>query len=177
MTSTATWIETFTHKRVDCHSPDPSQICIDDIAHHLANTNRFGGSIYEPYSVAQHCVLMSRMCPPGLALECLMHDAAEAYLGDMPSPYKSEMPQFGTFEARFEKAIRAAFGLPGDHHPEAVKHWDNVMLMTEARDFGLSWYGTKKHTGMPSAHPAVITPWGWRDARALFLQRFKELTA
>lgn len=175
MTTTATWIETYTHRQVDCLNPDPKSICIEDISHHLATTNRFSGAIYEPYSVAQHCVLMSWICPSGLAFECLMHDAAEAYIGDMVKPYKQEMPEFRGFEDIFEAAIRKAFNMPGDKHPPEVKHWDNVMLMTEARDFGMHWYGTNKHTGMPPAHYILIVPWHWTRARDEFRFRFNEL--
>lgn len=176
MTSTATWIETFTGRHVDIQTPIPEEFCITDIAHALSNVNRYGGHIYAPYSVAQHAVLMSRMCPTGLALECLHHDDAEAYIGDMPSPFKSVMPEFQRCEARIERAIRKALGLPGDHHHPDVKHWDKVMLMTEARDFNLGWYGTDKHSGMPDAHPSRIVPWDWRRAKAEFINRHDELT-
>ncbi len=175
MTTSTNWIETLTHKQIDFYDPDPSQICIEDIAHHLANVNRFGGAIYSPYSVAQHSVIMSRICPPELAFECLMHDTPEAYLGDTVRPFKSEIQVIPVAEDRFEKAIRRAFGMPGDKHPTTVKHWDNVMLNTEARDFGLHWYGTGKHD-LPPAHPDRIIPWPWLKAKSHFLLRHSELT-
>ncbi len=176
MTSTATWVETFTGKHVDILDPDPDEICIEDLAHALANTNRFGGHTSEPYSVAEHCVRMSEICPHGLALECLMHDAAEAYIGDMPSPFKQVMPDFQVFEARLERAIRIRFNLPGDHHPEAVRHYDQVMLLTEARELGLSWWKTGKHTNMPEPLVGELIPWDWKTAKSRFLKRFEELT-
>lgn len=176
-TRTASWIETFTHKRLDFYDPDPANICIEDIAHHLANVNRFGGSIYMPYSVAQHSVIMSRICPPELALECLLHDAEEAYLGDIVRPFKSEQPNMAVAAARFEKAIRTALGMPGDTHPPEVKHWDNVMLNTEARDFKLDWYGSDKHDLPPAHEILVIEPWPWDVAKAEFLYEYKRLTS
>lgn len=176
MTSTATWIETRSGRHVDILDPDPNEINIEDIAHALANTNRFGGHLYAPYSVAEHCVRMSYIVPPHLALEALIHDAQEAYLGDMPSPFKKVMPEFQALEDRMEAAVRAALGLPGDAHPEEIKFFDNQMLMTEARDFGLGWYGTKKHYNMPEALPETIRPWGWSTAKRAFLQRYEELT-
>jgi len=177
MTSTATWIETLTGRHVDILDPDPSEMNIEDIAHALSNTNRFGGHLRKPYSVAQHCVLMSYLCPPELAFECLMHDAHEAYIGDMPSPFKIAMPEFQRLEDNMEATVRRAFNMPGDKHPRAVKHWDQVMLMTEARDFGLSWYGTEKHTDMPPAHADKIVAWDWLEARTEFLFRYHELTS
>lgn len=176
MTSTATWIETFSGHAVDILDPDPGEFFVIDIAHALANVNRYGGHIFLPYSVAQHAVLMSRMCPEPLAMECLHHDDAEAYIGDMPSPFKSVMPEFKKCEARIERAIRASLGLPGDTHPPEVKHWDKVMLMTEARDFNLGWYGSNKHSDMPEAHHWRIFPWDWQRAKAEFLLRHDELS-
>jgi len=178
MASLATWIETRSGTHVDILNPDPSAIRVEDIAHALACTNRYGGHLYAPYSVAQHAVIMSEICPPDLAFECLHHDDEEAFIGDMPSPFKKVMPEFKKCAARLEAAIRAHLGLPGDKHPATVKHWDNVMLMTEARDFQLGWYGTNKHVDMPAAHPFItITPWPWDMAKRRFLQRHHELTS
>ena len=175
MTSTATWIETFTGQHVNLIDPDPSTISIRDIAHHLANTNRFGGATAKPYSVAEHCVRMSFITPKHLRFEALMHDAAEAYIGDMPSPYKLVMPEFKEFEARLEACIRRAFEMPGAAHPTTVKWYDNMMLITEARDLGLSWWDTNKHTGMPEPLEGLIVPWGHELAEARFLERFETL--
>ena len=90
--------------------PRPEDVRIEDIAAQLSRICRFGGalkdgeggfsygswgqynySVYEIYSVAQHCVLVSRNVPPEYALEGLLHDAAEAYIGDMIKPIKSQL--------------------------------------------------------------------------------------
>ena len=175
MTSTATHIETFTGRNVDILDPDPNEICIEDIAHALANTNRFGGHTRVPYSVAEHSVRMSHIVPEFLAMDALMHDAQEAYIGDMPSPFKKVMQEFQFYEDRIECVIRKAFDLPGSKHDPRIKHYDNVMLITEARDLGLSWWNTLKHTDMPEPLPDHIYPWTWRFASISFLDRFKEL--
>ncbi len=174
MTSHATWIETYTGRHVDLIDPDPSTISIRDLAHHLACTNRFGGAT-EPYSVAEHSVRMSFITPSHLRFEALMHDAAEAYIGDMPSPYKRMMPEFQRFEAKLEACIRRAFEMPGDKHPDSIKYYDNMMLITEARDLGLSWWNSNKHTDMPEPLDEKIEPWGHVAAEERFLERFRDL--
>jgi len=177
MVSTATWIETYTGRHVDILDPDPNEIVIEDIAHALANTNRFGGHTQVPYSVAEHSLRMSYIVPPELALEALMHDAQEAFVGDMPSPFKKVMPEFQGLEDSMEAAIRAAFGLPGQKHSPEIKYYDDQMLVTEARDLGLSWWNSDKHTQMPPPLREKIVPAGWKTVRYAFIERFNELTA
>lgn len=179
--SCATWIETFHGRRVDIVDPNPESILIEDIAHALALTNRFGGHTRKPYSVAEHCVRMSRIVPPELELEALVHDSAEFAVGDMPSPFKQVMPEFRIYEARMEAAIRRALNLPGPKHPEAIKYYDHVMLITEARDLGLSWWNTEKHWAMkgidrPEPLPERIEPWSWYLAETSFMNAYNRLT-
>lgn len=85
-------INTYYGHTIDYIKPDPNEIDIRDIAHNLSFENRFIGQTAEPYSVAQHCVLGSyifeEMGLPELAFLFLLHDAAEAYLKDIPTPLK-----------------------------------------------------------------------------------------
>ena len=87
-------IKTWSGMMLDPTDPDPSQIRIDDIAHALSNICRYGGHIPEFYSVAEHSIyVMLRVWSMGITdhrvlLMALLHDAEEAYLGDMPSPIK-----------------------------------------------------------------------------------------
>jgi hypothetical protein len=108
-------------------------VLIDDISHALANICRFGGHTRKFYSVAQHSVMVSYIVPAPLALWGLLHDAAEAYMGDMTRPLKELMPAFKDIEKRVEREIWELFGLQGDL-PAEVKHADLVMLATERRD-------------------------------------------
>ncbi len=82
----------------DLLRPDDTAWSIIDIAHGLSNLCRYAGHTTEFYSVAQHCVVMSRHVPQRLALTALFHDAAEALVGDMPTPLKALLEGYRTIE-------------------------------------------------------------------------------
>src|SRR5688572_18527016 len=85
------WILTATGRSFWPLDPRADEICIDDIAQALAKVCRFGGHCCDFYSVAQHSVLVAHLVErshPQLALHALLHDAAEAYLGDFTQPLK-----------------------------------------------------------------------------------------
>lgn len=63
-------------------------ICIEDIAHHLSQTMRYNGACGWPYSVAHHSLEVAKLVPAPFKLAGLLHDAAEAYTGDLVSPLK-----------------------------------------------------------------------------------------
>lgn len=158
---------------LDFLTPEADSINIDDIAHALSLVNRYAGHTPWPYSVAQHCVLASYKAPPGLELEALLHDAQEAYVGDMPSPLKALMPQYSVIEDRLEAVIRKKFGLPAKFSPE-VKRVDRRLMLTEAREFGFDlWVTTADITPYPML---PIEPWTWTEARDRFLLAFERLT-
>ena len=98
--------------------PKPSDMSILDIAHALSNLCRFNGHCQRFYSVAEHSVLCSHLTPQEHALEALLHDATEAYCGDMVSPLKRNMPEFVQLERTIDAAIRMRFGLPKAMSPE-----------------------------------------------------------
>jgi hypothetical protein len=113
--------------------PDPNLIEIEDIAHALSHICRFTGHTREFYSVAEHSIYVSNLVQPPHALAALLHDAAEAYIGDVSSPLKYLLPDYRAIEWKLEAAIRKRFGLPAVQH-ESIKHADLVMLATEKRD-------------------------------------------
>lgn len=126
-------MQTHTGKVVDLSRFAEEDICIEDIAHALSQIIRFTGHAKAPYSVAQHSLLVAEIAPPEHRLWALLHDASEAYLGDVASPLKTLLPQYRELEDQFQKVIAGRFGLPYPI-PAAVKHADRVALMVEKRD-------------------------------------------
>lgn len=138
--------------RLNLLEPDPASICIEDISHALSNLCRFTGHTTKFYSVAEHSLRASVfICEKlawggegtekipklstdtSLALETLLHDATEAYLGDVSSPLKAQLPEYRLIERNLDLTIRQKFGLPLTQS-EWVTHADLVMLATEKRD-------------------------------------------
>ena len=117
----------------DLMNPRPEDVDILDIASALSKLCRFTGHTSEFYSVAQHSYYVAKIVPPQYALQGLLHDASEAYIGDVASPLKMLLPDYKVVEQRVEAAIAERFGLPVKLH-ESVKHADLVMLATEQRD-------------------------------------------
>lgn len=129
------WFQTFSGGRFWPLDPRPEDFCLLDIAHALSNICRFNGHVTRFYSVAQHSVLVSHLVPPELALEGLMHDAAEAYLADIARPTKQHLPEYQKIERAIERALAIRYGLRYEEGwPEEVKEADDRMLMTERRD-------------------------------------------
>lgn len=120
-------------REFDLMNPTPDQVHLDDIAHALGRLCRFTGHTTALYSVAQHCVETSYYVPPEYAAAALMHDAAEAYIGDVSAPLKAMLPDYRAIEARVEAAIFRRFGLSNDG-AEWVKNADLFMLAWERRD-------------------------------------------
>jgi len=126
-------ISTRSGRNVSLLNPSAGQIEIGDIAHGLAHQCRFNGQTSKFYSVAQHSVLVSSILPKELKLAGLLHDAAEAYLGDIVQPLKVLLPEFAEIESRFMAKISERFSLSGLDHPE-IKRADLILLATERRD-------------------------------------------
>ena len=82
------YVSTYTGKQFFPLDPQQDQVDIEDIAHGLAYQCRFNGQTRYFYSVAQHSLIVAGLVPKRLYLAALLHDAAEAYMGDMVKPLK-----------------------------------------------------------------------------------------
>jgi len=164
------WIQTFTGRRFDPLRPDPADVDIRDVAHSLSLLCRFNGHCLAYYSVAEHSVRVSLLVPPPLAMWGLVHDAAEAYLSDLPRPVKHRFPAFSDMEDRLLEVIVRRFGLPWPMPPE-VKRADDVLLATERRDLMAEGPGSWDLGVDPL--PERIVPLGPADAERAFLARYE----
>ena len=159
----------------DLLHPEEFDYDVAVIGHALSNLGRFTGHTVQFYSVAQHSVLVSRALPPELALQGLLHDAAEAFLGDVAAPLKAHLPNYREIEARVQLAINRHFGLPDELDPR-VKEADMVLLATEKRDLmprnnGDAWACLR---GVPMLQQQIV-PVGPEDARSMFAARWSQL--
>ena len=168
-------VSTKSGRRVSLLNPSPSQIVIGDIAHGLAHQCRFNGQTNKFYSVAQHSVLVASILPRELRLAGLLHDASEAYLGDVVQPLKDLLPEYQSIEANFCEVLGARFGVNLQHN-EDIRHADLVVLATERRDLmpmdTADWSSIAGITPMSRS----IKPKSPEVASAQFMEMFFMLT-
>lgn len=148
--------ETFTGKFLDLNNPDPSQICIEDIAHHLAQDNRYCGAACWPVSVAQHSYMVrefGRIAWPRMSIlmqkQFMLHDAHEAYTRDFHRPLRYGVPGiaevFNPVCDRVQAAILEHFGIPPmtPEEERLCKIADNAVCRMEAHNrmesHGCNW--------------------------------------
>lgn len=170
------WIQTYTGKIFYPIDPRPWEISLEDIAHSLSLLCRFTGHTREFYSVAEHSVRVSWLCPDEHAAWGLMHDASEAYIADLTRPIKrfSDLGEpYLRIETRLMHCICQRFGLPSEQ-PECVSKADLVLLMTEKRDL-CEGHNSKPWEDTEDSLTEVIEPWPHRIAEQRFLQRAKAL--
>lgn len=182
---TEPWILTYTGKKIQLQNPDPDLIDIDDIAHALSNIGRFTGHTRTFYSTAQHSVLVASLMPRKLQLLGLLHDASEAFLGDVSSPLKSILPEYQRIEKMWQEMIYIKYGVLREELEEdfiirdasysALKEADLISLATEATQL----LGDISDWNLPDwAQPLPYTkiiPWTSDFAKYAFLTCFDEL--
>jgi len=159
----------------DFMQPEKCDFTIYDIAHGLSNICRFGGQSCEFYSVAQHSVYVSKLVAPEHAFAALMHDAAEAFIGDVCKPLKMLLPDYQEIEKRVEVAVLNRFGLSSELHP-SIKQADLIMLATEQKALmppnDGSWILLKGIKPLQMG----INPMRPKSAYAFFMERFWNIT-
>ncbi len=165
----------------------PADVRIEDIAHALAQICRFGGHTQVHYSVAQHSLLVARIlekqgAPAEAQLAGLLHDAHEAYIGDLPTPIKAVLGEtWRDLEADVAATVRKALGVTAAFHDweDLIKHADLVALATERRDLmrfdprhNIRWAVLEGVTPLHENCAADWSPLWWESA---FLERYNAL--
>lgn len=173
------WIQTYTGKQFYPLDPDYRVICIEDIAHSLSMKCRYGGHCLRFYSVAEHSVHISRAVSAEHALWGLLHDAAEAYLADIPSPVKHLIPGWKEIENKVQIEICKKFDLDFVEPPE-VKLADKRIISNERDALMLidegkirAWTGTAIQEPLPGVG---IQAWSPLVSECKFLMHFDALT-
>lgn len=158
----------------DFLAPEQSAFTIDDIAHALSMICRFAGHCGRFYSVAQHSVHCCDLAPPEHAYAALMHDAPEAFVGDVAKPLKVMLPDYKIIEDRVEAAVFERFGVPSPL-PSCVKEIDIVMLATEQVQLMANRDDWNYTRGRKPAD-IIIPEWSQSRAKWEFLSRVSRLT-
>lgn len=170
------FIITFTGKRVDLLEPAATMIEPADIAHSLSMQCRFNGHTRAFYSVGQHCYLVADLVPQQYQLQALLHDATEAYVGDLVSPLKSALPEYRQIEHHVWHAICARFDIE-PVLPACIHDADLTALATERRD--LMPPHKDEWPCLVGTQPiqARIKPWSQPEAAQHYFDRLMQLLA
>lgn len=146
----ADYIRTYTGKHYVPSEPDPALFCIEDFAHALSLLCRGNGHVKSFWSVGEHCILCAREAearglPARMVLACLLHDACECYLSDLPRPFKKDMRDYQALEERTLELIYSKFlGSPlSKEEQRLLKEIDDAML----------WYDLKYLLGGENVGP------------------------
>lgn len=167
----------------DFVEPAGDALNVQVIAHALSNICRYTGHTSRFYSVAEHSVRASVICPPEFALEVLMHDAAEAVVSDMSTPFKRLVGEsYCKHERAAENLIATRWGLRhlwDEPYKAAVRKADLTMLATEKRDLlppdDRVWpvlNGIEPLETHIPPEPEAGMPWLWKER---FIERFVEI--
>jgi hypothetical protein len=185
------FIVTAAGDELNLQRPAPGHITALSVAWSLSQINRFNGHCIRPYSVAEHSLLVCEIAERELGLDifgqlgALMHDAHEAFCGDMHTPGKEAIGlEWVRWENGWQMTTRCAFAVVSmcEAHHDAIKHADLIALATERRDL---------------LNPTATTPWpclegiepvtwvylyddtrrrmNWEDWRDRFLDKYHEL--
>lgn len=180
-------ITTFTGKWVNLLDFQPEDVNIEDIAHALACNNRFVGHLKEPVSVAQHSVYVSRLCRnTSSRLQALLHDASEAYIGDVTKWLKQTeiFDGYRELESHIQRTIYRRFGCLEEDTVE-TKTADMLMVRFEAtRGFPPGCQHIRASDGEPHPSYGPLTkeelaaigrwkPWDWKWAKLHFMSEFR----
>lgn len=144
-------ITTYTGIHFDPLAPTPERLEIRDIAHALSLLCRGNGHVQTFFSVGQHCIhcaleAQARGMSRRVVLACLLHDASEAYLSDVPRPFKKSLPAYRQLEDRLLAVIYQKYlgsALTAEEAAQ-VKQIDDDML----------WYDLATLLHDPPARPA-----------------------
>jgi len=181
------FITTFTGRKVNPLNLRVEDVCIEDIAHHLATLNRFVGALKRPVSIAQHSVYVSRLLArTGWESEGLFHDSSECYLGDV-SRWVKRMPEMKAYREAEDRAwivICRALCIRPDGNPDVnliVKEADDLMVRYEYLQMGHK----NQHMFELATHPKPTRreidrvgewiPWTWRQSERRFLDHARML--
>lgn len=187
------WSQAYSGERYWSLDPLPEEVHLIDIAQGLVNANRYRGQTKEPYNVLTHSVVVSRAVSllarergfseadaKAIGFQGLMHDATEAYLGDVARPLKRmpAMKEYCRVEKLWEDAIFKRFGIHPTEESNALVHevdhrivLDEIKVLMRDPDM---WARGKRYVGVEPMN-AWIPNWNREQSLNQFYNRFDEL--
>lgn len=174
---TLNWMQTHTGIQFTPFDPKPEQICIEDIAHALSLNCRYNGHTRAFYSVAEHSLYVSQIVPEEDALWGLLHDAAEAYISDLPKPFKDGIAEhIDPYEERILEVIAEKYDMDFPY-PTSVKRADWGILAAERFQVMAHqehvWDSVENYPDDPPEVSIKFYPPS--VAKQMFIRRFEEL--
>ena len=182
------WMLTATGAKVDLRWLDADSISLLDIAHHLAQLNRYTGACKRPYSVAEHSILVVELLEvhgnesPVALQAALLHDAHEAYTADLSTPMKHVVgPAWDVEESRIQCAVLRRFGVAEAYarRRQQIKWADLTALSTERRallpEAGPAWPVSSTHPPVDWVDFDARARFTWLDWRQCYIDKFAEL--
>ena len=154
------YIRTFSGTKFDT-TPTADQVNLEDIAVALSRAPRFGGHTFWPYSVAAHSIYVSLLVPKRHRLQALFHDASEAYISDIPSPFKASMPDYKIIEFGIMEAVAERFDFNWPPDP-IVKQADAAALYQEWKNLFKPYQGADDGI-IPFVAPPCQVNWDFRE--------------
>lgn len=183
------WIQTSRGLAWCADDPGSFPYDVEEIAHALSNICRYNGHCRVFYSVAQHSAIVAELvrarrpgAPKRLVRASLLHDAAEAFCLDVPSPIK-RMPMMAGYRKWIhgvEEAIEVHFRLGNHPHDPIIKWADLTALSTEKRDilgvgpYDDMWLETVLG-GLPPPRVKAIKALSPKQAKRLFMRTWESL--
>lgn len=171
------WIGLLSGAQFNYNRPEESDVTLDDLASALSNICRFSGHLPCFYSVAQHLVNTLKIVDPEFAFDALMHDTAEAFTNDLPTPLKWALPIFKELEIKIEGAMAEKFGFNYPYPPQ-VKQADTEMLILEKLYVKKDDRVWPQYEGIVVDHlidKVDLKAWQPQRAKREFLERYEEL--
>lgn len=159
-------IPTRSGKWIEPTNPQPDDFELEDIAYALARLPRYAGQV--DYSVASHSLTLASLVSPENALAALLHDAAEAYLGEIPRSVKHLAPELVALEDSFLRVILGTFGIWSI--PDEV-----ISLDASLGEAELTYFFDPHSLTEPSMAQAIAQFYGGPEwVESMFIKQVKE---
>jgi len=170
-------MQTISGRHVDLSNVIEDDVCIEDIAHSLHQINRFNGHTVKPYNVLAHSLCAADLMPEGKKMEGLLHDAAEAYTGDIPKPFKNMFPELCVYEDKLLAIILNKLDINKEVNVVKDAYVKSPMMKSVDKRLGMGEHEVlRPNSGDDPDHSVLcLMQQYWNATPQDFIDRYKEL--